>query len=343
MRLEYIASSPVWLRSTSYDSYLACAYITPAGSVKCIAFADAFSPIIDTRVDVEGRLCSATTCNGRPISDAPVTTKGPIELWRAGPQLVVFQGDVLHSFNAWLTSLDRAVLLVKRLEHLGTSVPRIVCSDFFNVVAQITNAHSTKRAKGAVEWQADVDFDLELTTHLPRYIDTRPGYLFGYLPHIAPIEMSFPSIPVEYIEDIDDPTSVPIVPVPIVTVPIVPIVPILTVPLVPLKTLAECTKFHERDGWTINTADIPFDATMSMKDLLALHEESMRQFRLRTPIGVLNSVQCCMCWESSKLPCTGCSLFSLCARCHMELDGNCEACLFEGQGAAADECIKRRH
>ena len=348
MRLDYIASSPVWLRSTAYDSYLACAYVAPDGSVKCIAFADAFSPIIDTKVDVDAPLCSVTsTCNGRAVSDTLVTTKGAIELWRAGPQLVVLQGDTLHSLNAWLTTLDRAVLLVKRLEHLGTRVPRIVCGDFVDIVVQITNASSTKRAKGGVEWQANVDFDLDLfTRHVPRHVDTRPGYLFAFLPHAAPIDYVIPTIPTASIEDIDDiPVSVlPMAPIPMAPIPMAPI-PMAPTPMAPIPaptTLVECMAYHENDAWSLNTADIPFDASMSIADLLALHEESMRQFRLRTPIGVLNNVQCCMCWEPSSVVCSGCSMFSLCARCHIDVEGNCEACLFEGQGPAADACIGRR-
>ena len=201
MRLEYIASCPVWLRSPSYDTYLVCAYVSSRDySTRCIAFADAFSPILETRVDVTAPLCSATTsCKGRVISDAVVTTRGPIELWRAGPHLVVLQGDTLHSLNTWLTSLERAALLVKRLEYLGTRVPRIICGDFFDIVAQLINAPSAKRTRGSIPWQADVKLDFSLfSIHAPHHVDTRPGYLIGHLPHRAPVEASM------LIEDIEE-------------------------------------------------------------------------------------------------------------------------------------------
>jgi len=323
MRLEYIASSPVWLHSVSFDSYLACAYVARDRSTKCIALADAFSPILQTPVDVEAPL-DGVSCKGLEISDAPVTTSGDIQLWRAGPQLVVFQGGILHSMNAWLTTLDRAALLVKRFEDLGTDVPRIKCNDFFTLVSRLTNTSTIKRTK-SVPWQADVDFDLSLfTIHAPRTLETRPGYLFASLPRTFPADVA---VPVEAIDS--PPRHQPTVQSPIQS---------LECP----KTLVDCVAYHEQQGWTANTSDIPFDASMSVADLVALYEESMRQFRARTPIGVLNNTQCCMCWKASASLCTGCSMFSLCEQCSTELEGNCEACLFEGQEKVADECIKKR-
>ena len=332
MRIEYISSSPVWLRS-GWDSYLACAYVARDYSTKCIALADAFSPIIETRVDVEAPL-DGTSCKGLEISDAPVTTKGSIELWRAGVQLVVLQGGVLHSLNAWLTTLDRAAMLVKRFEDLDTIVPRIKCNTFSDVVAQLTNAPTVKRSK-TVPWQAEVDIDRALfVIGIPRYVDTRPGYLFAFLPHSAPVFIEVPPEPID-----SPPRNVAPPPprvVPCVALPPPPrVVPLLQVSIV------DSVAYHEQHGWTANTSDIPVDS-LSTSDLIALYEESIRQFRARTPVGVLNNIQCCMCWKPSNSLCTGCSMFSLCTECAVKLEGNCDACLFEGQENTADECIRRR-
>jgi len=63
----------------------------------------------------------------------------------------------------------------------------------------------------------------------------------------------------------------------------------------------------------------------------------------RVPAAVLENGACLACWSKESLAlCSACGLWSLCNRCHTELEGNCFQCLFEDQVDKAKACFMRR-
>jgi len=63
----------------------------------------------------------------------------------------------------------------------------------------------------------------------------------------------------------------------------------------------------------------------------------------RVPAAVLEHGACLACWsKDSMTKCGSCSLWSLCATCYRELEGNCFQCLYDDQIDAAKACFQRR-
>lgn len=303
--LTFSASLPVSLEC-GVHRLLACAVSTPKGP-KCIAFVDAFAPVIDVPVDGTCDLVNMQ-CDGLSIHDEGevVPLKSNVQLWRCSGQLVVIASTMdtrmAFSLNWWLRTRDRANALTSCLARLGCAPHRVRmnASVFRNTVQCITRATSTHDTP----WMAAIAA-VPFPPPILRSATCLPGYRFAYLPHGSAITTM--PLPDTHVLDTRDDTE---------------------------KLVDDELDTHVGDIVIHSESD---------EELAALFVKSMRAVRRAYPAGVFSGDTCCMCWGPGTNECVACFQFVLCNECTTALEGNCSQCLFVGQDHAADVCEARRH
>ena len=296
---------------------LVCA-VACADGTKCVAFADAFAPIIDVPVDETCPLLKDDThviCNGMRVHDegeAPPLNPD-VQLVRCGQQLIVIastdDSKMAFSLNWWLRTHDRADALVSCMSRLGCktlSVP-VSVGHYNRIIACITNAPVKQPKKPRLEtWVADID-PLPFQKHQLRRATCLPGYKLFYLPE-TPVTVEAHVLPV----------------------PVAPVSPALVAAPVPLKPVRA----------SLHVGDIPLDGTD--EQLIDLYNDSIQTLHKTYPAAVFSKEACALCWRAGKNECVTCFQFVLCDECCTQLEGNCSQCLFEDQQAVADSCEAKR-